>query len=185
MLALALCGGLLGGGCVATTTPPSPVAATVPPPDEQAPLEWARGEEYFVVVRRSCRTVSVYKHGDWVRTYRDVAFGRNPGIKNQEGDKRTPRGLYKIIGRRWHPRWERFLLIDYPNLNDVDVHREAWERGEATARPGSQVGIHGTDEPILNEAGVDWTYGCIALMNKDVRELYSMVPDGTLVLIDD
>ena len=41
------------------------------------------------------------------------------------------------------------------------------------------------DEPRLNDAGVDWTLGCISLLNPDVRDLYDLVPDGTLVLIED
>jgi len=156
------------------------VAYAPPPlPDDRAPIEWARQEEMFVVVRRSCRTLSVYRHGDWIRTYKNVAFGREPGVKLYEGDRRTPDGLYRIVGRRRHPRWSRFLLLDYPNLKDRAVHREAHEAGIVAASAGGQVGIHGT------ELGVDWTFGCISLLNPDVRELYDMVPDGTLVLIED
>jgi murein L,D-transpeptidase YafK len=127
----------------------------------------------------------VYQHGDWLRTYNSVAFGREPGVKQYEGDRRTPDGLYRIVGRRRHPRWSRFLLLDYPNLKDRAVHREAYAAGIAPAGAGGQVGIHGTDEPRFNELGVDWTLGCISLLNADVRELYDLVPDGTLVLIED
>lgn len=159
--------------------------ATPPVPDDRAPLEWARDEEMFVVVHRSCRTLSVYRHGEWLRTYRHVAFGREPGNKLYEGDRRTPDGLYRIVGRREHPRWSRFLLLDYPNLKDKEVHREAFAAGLVPPNAGGQVGIHGTDKPRFNELGVDWTFGCISLMNDDVRELYDLVPDGTMVLIED
>ena len=153
--------------------------------DERAPLEWARGENWFVVVKRTCRTVSVYRRGEWMRTYHHVSFGRNPGDKLHEGDRKTPLGLYRMVGRRPHPRWSRFILLDYPNVRDLEVHREADAKGLVPRGPGSQIGIHGSDEPILNEGGVDWTYGCISLLDADVRELYSMVPRGTLVLIED
>jgi murein L,D-transpeptidase YafK len=170
-------------GCARAT---APVAgpAIAPVPDDRAPLDWAREEDYLVVVRRSCRTVSVYRRGEWLRTYRDVSFGRVPGTKLHEGDRKTPTGLYKIVGRRRHPRWERFMLLDYPNLQDVEAHQKAREQGLASERPGGAIGIHGTDARILNEGGVDWTYGCIALLNEDVRDLYSLVPNGTLVLIE-
>lgn len=162
-----------------------PESAGVLSPDERTPLEWARGEEWFVLVKKSCRTVSVYERGEWVRTYHDVSFGRNPGDKLYEGDRKTPLGLYRMVGRRRHPRWSRFILLDYPNVRDLEVHRAADARGLVPRGPGSQIGIHGSDEPILNRAGVDWTYGCISLLDEDVRELYSTVPPGTLVLIED
>ena len=47
--------------------------------------------------------------------------------------------------------------------------------------------IHGT--PIDEEypewyfKGLDWTNGCIALGNAEMRELWELVPDGTLVEI--
>ncbi len=156
-----------------------------PVPDDQAPLEWARGEEYFVWIRRSCRTLSIYHRGEWIRTYRHVAFGRAPGAKHARGDKRTPVGLYRIVRRYRHPRWSRFLLLDYPNLNDREDHRRAYAAGRAPPSAGGAIGIHGSDEPILNETGTDWTLGCISLFNRDVEELSDLVPDGTLVLIED
>lgn len=172
------------GACSLLGREPAPVAKP-PPPDDRAPLEWARGEEYFVWIRRSCRTLSIYHRGEWVRTYRHVAFGRAPGAKRAKGDKRTPVGLYRIIRRYPHPRWSRFLLLDYPNINDRENHRLAYAAGRAPAGVGGAIGIHGSDEPILNETGMDWTLGCISLLNRDVEELSDLVPDGTLVLIED
>jgi murein L,D-transpeptidase YafK len=171
--------------CPARQAAVAPAAAPAPLPDDRAPLEFARDEQMFVVVRRSCRTVTLYRHGDWLRTYDNVSFGREPGTKLYEGDRRTPSGLYRIVGRRVHPRWSRFLLLDYPNLKDRSVHGEAHAAGLVPASPGSQVGIHGTDERTFNELGVDWTLGCVSLLNEDVQELYDLVPDGTLVLIED
>lgn len=145
------------------------------PPNDHGSLDWAASEKTFVLVDRSCRTVSIYRRGKWLRTYENVSFGRMPGVKQSRGDKRTPSGLYKIVGRRVHPRWSRFLLLDYPNRND----------SENDFDPGGDIGIHGSDEPILNRTGVDWTLGCISLLNDDVREFYELVPDGTLVLIEE
>lgn len=153
--------------------------------DETAPLDWAAGEEWFVVVRRACRTLSVYRHGRPEKVYRDVAFGRVEGDKLHEGDGRTPLGFYTMIGRRLHPRWSRFILLDYPNQRDVERNRIAQRDGVAPAGPGSAIGIHGSDEPVLNRAGVDWTLGCISLLDEDVEDLYDRVPDGSPVLIVD
>jgi murein L,D-transpeptidase YafK len=183
--ALLLSLSLLPLACTPTASTTAPATTTPPPGDDRAPLEWARSEPYLVLVRRSCRTVSVYRYGEWVRTYDKVSFGRVPGVKLYEGDRRTPNGLYRIVGRREHPRWSRFLLLDYPNLSDRDEHRRALEEGLAVGGPGNEIGIHGTDKERFNELGIDWTFGCVSLMNEDVEELYEMVPDGSLVLIED
>jgi murein L,D-transpeptidase YafK len=165
----------LGGCALFAKDEPPPAPLSVEEPDDHAPLDWARSEDTFVLVNRSCRTVSIYRRGKWLRTYENVSFGRIPGVKQYRGDKRTPAGLYKIVGKRVHPRWSRFLLLDYPNVNDREKHVD----------PGNEIGIHGSDEPVLNRTGVDWTLGCISLLNDDVREFYELVPDGTLVLIEE
>lgn len=171
--------------CTETSTLQTSSMLNAPPRDDRSPLEWARAEPWVIVVRRSCRTLSVYHYGEWARTFDKIAFGRVPGVKVHEGDRRTPNGLYRIVGKRPHARWTRFMLLDYPNLSDRDDHRRALEEGLAAAGPGGEIGIHGTDKERFNQLGIDWTFGCVSLMNDDVVELYDMVPDGTLVLIED
>ncbi|MFN2493306.1 MAG: L,D-transpeptidase family protein [Pyrinomonadaceae bacterium] len=43
--------------------------------------------------------------------------------------------------------------------------------------PGGLIYIHG------NGANGDWTWGCVALENEDIRELYDAVSVGTPVTI--
>ena len=55
----------------------------------------------------------------------------------------------------------------------------------ASARIGGSVGIHGIwpggDDMI--QLGIGWTDGCIALKNKDIEDLFSLVDVGTKVVI--
>ncbi len=173
-----------------------PAAVNVPPPavapaDDDDRLPWAASEERFVVVRKSCRTLDVYRHGERIRSYPAVFGIRNHGSKLYEGDLRTPSGLYMVVDSRRHPRWRRFMLLDYPNLHDLHRYWLAVEAGDVPRRgdgyvgAGGAVGIHGTDKPSLNARGIDWTLGCISLANDDVEELARLVPEGTLVLIQD
>jgi murein L,D-transpeptidase YafK len=172
-------------GCFAPA-PPSPVVVA----DEDR-IDWAADEPYFIVVRTFCRTLDVYRHGERIRSFPAV-FGLG-GTKNKlhEGDHRTPTGLYSIVAMRRHPRWQRFMLLDYPNLHDVQRYEVAMQSGdipmlgERLAGVGGAVGIHGTDKPDLNRKGVDWTFGCISLANDDVEDLATLVPVGTPVLIED
>ena len=138
-------------------------------PDDDDRLEWAVQEPYAVVVRKSCRTLDVYRYGERIRSFPAV-FGLNGrGHKVYEGDLRTPTGLYAIVDKRPHARWHQFLLLDYPNLQDLHRYWLAMEAGDLPragdryAGVGGAVGIHGTDKPSLNERNVDWTFGCISL----------------------
>jgi len=168
--------------------PPAPVAALH---DDADQLPWAAGEDYFVVIRKSCRTLDVYRRGERLRSYAAVFGLGGRGSKLYEGDMRTPTGLYMIIDKRPHARWDQFLLLDYPNVQDLHRYWLAMESGnlprsgDGYAGVGGAVGIHGTDKPGLNDRGVDWTWGCISLANRDVDDLARLVPVGTLVLIDE
>ena len=181
-------GRLLGQPAAKPTAP----AVSVPVVDlDSVDLPWAEGEEYLIVVRRTCRTLDLYRWGHLIRRYPAV-FGRNPvGAKLYEGDLRTPAGFYTIIEKRHHERWARFMLLDYPNATDAQRYAEAIGAGElpddAGRMPGigGAIGIHGSDKEDLNNQGVDWTLGCISLMSRDVTELDTIVPVGTPVWIQE
>ncbi|MEO2166671.1 MAG: L,D-transpeptidase [bacterium] len=186
LLVLVLVAGVDAGRAASHTQLLAPTprhAALGPHVDDRAPLLWAADEPVFVVVDRSCRTLSLYRNGEWVRTWRDVVFGRGAGVKRHEGDRRTPQGLYRVVGKRPHARWARFLLLDYPNPADVEAHGAARRAGTIENGVGGAIGIHGTDAPLLNRAHVDWTLGCISLRDSEVRELDRDVPVGTPVWI--
>src|SRR5215470_11423790 len=63
-------------------------------------LDWAVNEPDFIVIRKSCRTLDVYRYGQRIRSYPAVfgEAGAKGGRKLFEGDMRTPTGLYSIIG---------------------------------------------------------------------------------------
>ena len=47
--------------------------------------------------------------------------------------------------------------------------------------PWGEYGIHGTDKP--GTVGSNLSHGCIRMYNKDVKELYKIIPHGTRVTI--
>jgi murein L,D-transpeptidase YafK len=173
--------------------PPSRPADSIPVAplrqrvDTESVLPWASEESAVVVVNKACQTLNVYQYGRLTHTYPAV-FGRSPGRKLHQGDRRTPLGLYTIIDKDPHPRWSRFMLIDYPSEEDHRRYREAIETGDIAKRvgnpgPGGAVGIHGTDRESFNRTGINWTLGCVSLLSKDVKELDQLVSVGTLVYI--
>ena len=134
-----------------------------------------------IVVEKSARRLSVWKDGKKLKNYR-VALGRNPvGAKQEEGDAKTPEGVYKIDSRNPQSDYHLALHVSYPSPEDA---ARAAERG---VNAGFDIMIHG----IQNGGGWigafhrkrDWTAGCIALTDEEIEELWRVTPDGTPVEI--
>lgn len=126
-----------------------------------------------IEVHKSSRQMYLFHHDEILETY-DVELGFAPdGHKTTEGDGRTPEGRY-IIDRR-NPNSDYYLSIgiSYPNAAD---RAQARERGVS---PGGEIFIHGTTRPFRGQD--DWTAGCIAVSNRDMRQIYAMVQDGTVI----
>lgn len=97
------------------------------------------------------------------------------GHKNFEGDGRTPEGAYLIDRKNPESRYHLSLGISYPNARDV-----AYARSQGKS-PGGDIFIHGTPDMFLGKD--DWTWGCIAVTNKEIEQIYAMVEVGTPVYI--
>lgn len=55
-----------------------------------------------IVVEKHAHTLTLYRQGNVLKTYR-VALGRGGiGPKVQAGDNRVPEGVYRIMGRNSH-----------------------------------------------------------------------------------
>jgi len=65
--------------------------------------------------------------------------------------------------------------ISYPNRVDS---AKARAMGKS---PGGDIFIHGTPKEVIGET--DWTWGCIAVSNDEIEEIYAMVDVGTVILI--
>jgi hypothetical protein len=133
---------------------------------------------YLIVVNKLDRELTLYKSGQPVKTYK-AGMGINYlNDKLYAGDRATPEGEYKIIRKLTASKYYKALLINYPN--DEDQHRfaQAKNRGQLSknSRIGGLIEIHGG-----GTAGL--TYGCVALDDRHIQELYNTVEVGTPVVI--
>jgi len=140
-----------------------------------------------IVIDKSDYELHVYDAKGWYASY-PVVFGNDPlKDKRMEGDRCTPEGSFKIISKRPHDKWSRFMLLDYPTQETLVKFNQRKQKGEIpkNATPGGGVGIHGVwpHEDFVIDRYKNWTLGCISLKNSDVKELYSYIPVGTPVLI--
>jgi murein L,D-transpeptidase YafK len=134
-----------------------------------------------IVVEKSAKRLSIFGGGNQIKSYR-IALGRNPvGAKQEEGDMKTPEGIYKIDSRNAQSSFHLALHISYPSDED---NKRAAARGISA---GFDIMIHG----IQNGRGwigafhrwKDWTAGCIALTDEEIEELWGVTPDGTPIEI--
>jgi murein L,D-transpeptidase YafK len=147
-----------------------------------------------IVVMKSKRRLELYSAGVVVRTYR-VGLGLSPvDDKERQGDRRTPEGEFYVFTKNTKSAYYLSLGISYPNVEDADrglssklisraqhdvIVKAIKRKGTPPQNTalGGDIYIHG------NGAGSDWTWGCVALENKDIRELFDAVVVGTPVTI--
>ena len=176
---LCLCLSSLAHAAFTVTVVKKPVDQIVAAPAERRVLGVDPIDKILVV--KSTRQLHLISRGEPLKSYR-ISLGKQPeGAKLREGDKRTPEGLYWLDWRKVSDRFNLALHVSYPNVTD-----SARARREGVA-PGSMIMIHGTpvdeDYPEWYFASLDWTDGCIAMKNDDMREVWSLVKDGTLIEI--
>jgi len=147
-----------------------------------------------VVVKKGRRELLLYSNAKLVRTYR-VGLGLSPvGDKVRAGDRRTPEGDFYVFTKNDKSAFYLSLGLSYPNaphaergLRDGLINRSQYEtimralKARKTppqnTRLGGDIYIHG------HGSSSDWTWGCVALENEDIRELFDAVNVGTPVTI--
>ena len=134
-----------------------------------------------IVVYKSKRMMYLMRQGHILRKYR-VALGKNPmGHKMEWGDFRTPEGRYKIDLKNASSQFYRSMRISYPDNSDADVAMAL------EVPPGDWIMIHGMPNgrgpAQVNHPQRDWTNGCIAVTNREMAEIWELVPVGTPINI--
>lgn len=136
-------------------------------------IEYSGPPATRIEVHKARRRMYLLNNDTVLRGY-DIALGFAPeGHKTQEGDGRTPEGRYYIDRRNPNSAFYLSIGISYPNAAD---------RAQAAARgvdPGGDIFIHGTPAHFMGKP--DWTAGCIAVTDREMREIFAMVPMRTVV----
>jgi murein L,D-transpeptidase YafK len=153
-----------------------------------------QAENYQLIIKKADRTLELQRDGKSLKTYK-IALGFSPlGSKQQQGDGKTPEGSYYICGKNPGSKFYLSLAISYPN--EIDAKRglqnglinQSQYRLIVSAQQrkgvppwntalGGEIFIHGEG------TARDWTFGCVALENPDIKELYDLIPAGTPITI--
>ncbi len=148
-----------------------------------------------VVVIKKGRKLQVYDGERLIKTYK-IGLGFAPvGDKEIEGDGKTPEGDFYIFTKNADSKFYLSLGISYPSIEDARrglqtnliskaEHDQIVEAINTRQTPpqktklGGEIYLHG------NGSAADWTRGCVALTNKEIKELFDALPIGTSVKIE-
>lgn len=148
-----------------------------------------------LIIKKSERKLEFYDGEKLLRTYK-IALGFAPeGDKQQEGDGKTPLGEFYVFTKNEQSRFYLSLGLSYPTIEDAarglnenlisqaehDAILQAVREKKMppqTTRLGGEIYIHG------GGASKDWTWGCMALDNEQMKELFDAVPVGASVKIE-
>ena len=162
------------------------------------------GDGVRIVIHKARRRLDLLVGGRLVKSYL-VNLGLAPlGDKARRGDRRTPEGEMFVCAKNARSQFHRFLALAWPRTDAATRARaaglldarteeavgEAYRRRDRcppqTTRLGGFVGIHGNAVWRTLPDGFeihDWTWGCVAVRDADVEELFALVGVGTPVTV--
>ncbi|MBR0597213.1 L,D-transpeptidase family protein [Sinanaerobacter chloroacetimidivorans] len=145
-------------------------------------------------VYKKDRRLEFWQDGELIQTFK-ISLGFSPdGEKLRNGDGRTPEGSYYICTKNPVSKFTLFLGISYPNIADAErgfreglISQEEYDfikvSIEQGKRPcwetalGGKIGIHGMG------TSRDWTAGCVAMEDEDIKWLWDHTELGNPVHI--
>ena len=148
----------------------------------------------LIKIYKEKRRLEIYGDDKLIGEFK-IALGGEPiGDKIKEGDKKTPEGKYCICTRNDKSKYTLFMGLTYPNIEDAQrgledglidkqLFKEITYEIENGKRPnwstplGGAVGIHG------GGTNSDWTWGCIALSDEDIKIIWEYTKMNTPVEI--
>ena len=135
----------------------------------------------LVKVTKSQNKMYLLEDGKIIKEY-NIALGGSPkGHKQQEGDQRTPEGIYTLDYIKEDSSFYRAMHISYPNKADID---NAKKLGVSA---GGFIMVHGQKNKLGWLGSIaqnfNWTNGCIAIKNDEMDEFLELVKVGTKIQI--
>ena len=135
-------------------------------------------QSHLIVVDTDRSRLYVYKntnnHLEYVADYY-VTVGKNGIIKQSEGDKRTPIGVYFARAKLTQPLPDLYgdgaYPLNYPNEWDKENNRK-----------GSGIWIHGTPSNTYSRPPRA-SDGCVVVTNQDLKELAPILQSGKTPVI--
>lgn len=148
-----------------------------------------------IVVKKADRKLELFDGEKLIKTYR-IGLGFAPvGDKEKQGDGKTPEGEFYIFTKNDKSKFYLSIGVSYPSTEDAErglrenliSKKQRDEIVEAiknkktplqNTKLGGEIYIHG------NGSSSDWTLGCVALEDEEMKELFDAIPVGASVRIE-
>lgn len=130
----------------------------------------------LVLVSKKTRQTYLFSGNSLIYKFKST-FGKGykNGNKIQEGDGRTPEGIYTLDYKNYDSKFHKSIHVSYPNQRDRDFARQNG------VSPGGDIMLHGLN--WFNGTNSNWTAGCVAMKNSDIDILMDVVKVPTTVAI--
>jgi len=153
-----------------------------------------KADQLRIVIYKEKRMLELWRADAIIKTYK-VGLGFAPvGKKLKSGDGKTPEGSYYVCVKNPNSKFYLSLGISYPSPSDAQtgldsklITKDEYSRIVSAQRKGvtppwntklgGEIFIHGRG------SSSDWTWGCVALDDSEMKELFQIVEVGTVVEI--
>jgi lipoprotein-anchoring transpeptidase ErfK/SrfK len=181
---------LIGLGFIAASLY-SPMRPLPPPP----PLT---GEVDRIVIEKGARRMQLFQEGKPVRVPTGSPWASRPTAtrsgrataRRPKANRCAPTGspwastarrpkAFTIDRRNSESAFHLSVGLDYPRPEDIE------RAAKGGYSPGGDIFIHGQPNALPDGLKIkgDWTAGCIAVSNAEMREIWAVTPVGTTVEI--
>jgi murein L,D-transpeptidase YafK len=166
-----------------------------------AALPAAAAERWILI--DTDRAVAEVRNADGVvERFRGIAVGRGGTAPlHIQGDETTPFGQFRVTRINRESEYHTFIQLNYPTAVHLDRAREkglisqarhrqlleeGWLQGHLPQDSvlGGYIGLHGVGkaDPAIHRR-FNWTQGCVALTDAQIKALTDYVDVGTPVVI--
>lgn len=148
-----------------------------------------------LVINKRARRLEVFDGEKLIRTYKIALGFASEGDKEHEGDGKTPEGDFYVFTKNANSKFYLSIGISYPNIEDArrglrenlisqEEHDQIVKAVNEKQTPlqktrlGGEIYIHGGGRLL------DWTQGCVAVKNTEIKEIFNVIPVGTSVKVE-
>jgi murein L,D-transpeptidase YafK len=170
--------------------------------DAVAMPEGLTADEVWLSIDLRNRQVRVLRGENVIKRIEHLAFGAGGAAPlRAKGSSMTPLGEFRVDRINRASRFGLFFGFDYPNAQVaeealrtgqitlqeygyIEDYRARHGRAPHTTSLGGLIGIHGLGrgDPDVHRS-FDWTEGCVAVSNEEIRALDPWLRIGTRVVI--
>jgi hypothetical protein len=148
----------------------------------------------YIVVHKSKRNIALCNNGALVANFQGGLGSSPSGDKVQQGDAKTPEGVFYIPRVVDPSSFYKAFLLSYPDKDDATrglaasiitaTEKAAIDAAQTNCQePPQSTGLGGYVELHGGGGDSDWTLGCIATANTAIDQLMAVVGAGDTIVV--